>query len=258
MSVLSLSGDFVRMEDKLRLSKTGSLEGRKLETYACLYIIRGEPYRPGTCIQLNRADIELGRMSKESNPDVEFSNIFISRKHLSIRREGEKAVLYDLGSRHGSEVNGVRVIPHAPYVLETNDRIELARGTAVLHFTYTSGEETLEFESIRENPETVCLAAGHAEVLWEKRECHVDGQKILMSEKEYLFLKLLHQNINRLVTISEIKSHVWHDRMPAMDGLPDVTADEINALIYRIRKKYGRETFQITAVRGNGYILEDD
>lgn len=166
-------------------------------------------------------------------------------------------MLYDLGSRHGSEVNGVRAIPHAPYVLETNDRIELARGTAVLHFSYTSGEETLEFESVQEVPDTVCLAAGHAEVLWEKRECHIEGRKISMSEKEYLFLRLLHQHTNRLVTIAEIKCHVWHDRLPGADGLPDVTADEINALIYRIRKKFGRDTFRITAVRGNGYILED-
>ncbi|MEF2965903.1 FHA domain-containing protein [Paenibacillus sp. M1] len=223
-----------------------------------MYIIRGEPYRPGTCINLSEPDTEVGRASKDNSPDVAFSNIFISRKHLQIRREGEKAVLYDLGSRHGSEVNGVRVIPYAPYVLETNDRIELARGTAVLHFSYTTGEQTLEFDALRTEPERVESEAGHVTILWEKRECHIDGHKIPMSEKEFLLIQLLHQHINRLVTMAEIKSVVWHDRALGNDGLPDVTADEISALIYRIRKKYGKDAFRITAVRGNGYILEGD
>ncbi|GJM71960.1 hypothetical protein HMSSN036_41760 [Paenibacillus macerans] len=53
---------------------------------------------------------------------------------------------YDRGSRHGTELNGVRMIPNAPYMLETNDILKLARGTGVLHFSYSPGEQTLEFE----------------------------------------------------------------------------------------------------------------
>ncbi|WP_245954548.1 FHA domain-containing protein [Fontibacillus phaseoli] len=238
--------------------KTGSLEGNQLETYACLYIIRGEPYQPGTCFNLNETETEVGRATKVNAPVVAFTNIFISRRHLSIRLEGEKAVLYDLGSRHGSEVNGVRVIPHAPYVLENNDRIHLARGTVILHFSYTSGEQTLEFDSIKEATDTAERESGHVVILWEKRECHIDGRKIPMSEKEFLLIRLLHEHSNRLVSIVEIKNIVWHDRSLGADGLPDVSADEISALIYRIRKKYGKHAFQITAVRGNGYILEND
>ncbi|GIP56036.1 MULTISPECIES: FHA domain-containing protein [Paenibacillus] len=200
----------------------------------------------------------MGRGTKDNAPGIAFTNIFVSRHHLSIRQEGEKAVLYDLGSRHGSEVNGVPVIPHAPYVLENNDRIQLARGTIIMHFSYASAEQTLEFESIREVPEAEEREIGQVSILWEKRECQVDGRKIPMSEKEFLLLRLLHQHMNRLVTIAEIKSIVWHDRTWGTDGLPDVTADEINALMYRIRKKYGKDTFQITSVRGNGYILESD
>ncbi len=167
-------------------------------------------------------------------------------------------MLYDLESRHGSEVNGVRVIPHAPYVLENNDRIHLARGTVILHFSYTTGEQTLEFDSIKEVTEQPEQGPEHAVILWEKRECHIDGRKIPMSEKEFLLIRLLHEHSNRLVSIAEIKSNVWYDRTLGADGLPDVSADEISALIYRIRKKYGKHAFQITAVRGNGYILESD
>jgi DNA-binding response OmpR family regulator len=40
--------------------------------------------------------------------------------------------------------------------------------------------------------------------------------------------------------------------------MPDASMDELNALVYRIRKKYGSEAFTINAVRGSGYILEKE
>lgn len=123
-------------------------EGKKLETFACLYVIRGEPYRSGTCLNLSAADTVLGRASKTYSPDFAFTNAFISRKHLLIRQEGGKAVLYDLGSRHGTEINGVKVEPHQPYPLQSTDIIKLARGMTVLHFSYIFADQTLEFEPL--------------------------------------------------------------------------------------------------------------
>jgi DNA-binding response OmpR family regulator len=79
-----------------------------------------------------------------------------------------------------------------------------------------------------------------------------------MSEKEFSFLQLLHDRANTLVTIDEIKRVVWPERSPSLTGTPDVSLEEINTLVYRIRKKYGRETFLISSVRGNGYIMEKD
>lgn len=228
-----------------------------MDTFACIYILRGDPFRPGTCIYLDQETTEIGRTSSESFPDMAFTNIFISRKHLMIRKEGDRAVAYDLGSRHGTELNGVRMIPHAPYVLETNDILKLARGTCVLHFSYSPGEQTLEFEPVHESTHSE-TTEGAVTIHWEKRECIVNGVKISMSEKEYLLLQLLHDHANRLVTIREIKQTAWYDRNPGPDGLPDVTIDELTTLIYRIRKKYGRDTFQINAIRGSGYILETE
>lgn len=83
--------------------------------------------------------MEIGRASSGSAPDLAFTNIFISRKHLTLRKEGDRVVAYDRGSRHGTELNGVRMIPNAPYMLETNDILKLARGTGVLHFSYSPG-----------------------------------------------------------------------------------------------------------------------
>ncbi|GAA3404350.1 hypothetical protein GCM10020370_23410 [Paenibacillus hodogayensis] len=190
-------------------------------------------------------------------PDFSFTNAFISRKHLLIRKEGDAAVLYDLGSRHGTEINGVRAEPHKPYTLQTSDMIKLARGMNVIHFSYLFGEQTLELEPLSvtqqlEEPQ------GELSIQWEKRECVVGGKRIVMSEKEYLFIHLLYKHANTLVAINDIKQTVWYDRALGPKGIPDVSMDELNALLYRVRKKYGKDTFLISAVRGSGYILELD
>lgn len=198
----------------------------------------------------------IGRTAGSYAPDISLTNVFISSKHAVIRKEGNAAVLYDLGSRNGTEINGVRAVPHTPYRLQSSDVIQLAKGLAVIHFSYMFDEHTLEFEpidlSLRKEE-----SHDRPVVNWEKRECMVGGNKIAMSEKEYLLLKLLHDHIGRLVSIRDIKQAVWTDRSPGPDGVPDVSLDELNALIYRIRKKYGKHTFEMIAIRGSGYMLEE-
>lgn len=186
-----------------------------------------------------------------------FTNAFISRRHLVIRKEQERAVLYDLGSRHGTEINGIRLMPHYPYPLKNFDIVKLAKGMTVLHFSYMFAEQTLDIEPLSitrrlEVPDPPLT------VHWEKRECVVEGKRIPMSEKEYLLLRVLYENAQRLVPIEEIKAKVWPERLPVAEGVPDVTLDELNALIYRVRKKYGKDTFLISAVRGSGYVLESE
>lgn len=228
-----------------------------MENYACLYVIHGDPYRSGTCVNLSEEETLVGRASHERTPDLAFTNAFISRQHFVIRKEGDKAVLYDLGSRHGTEINGVRLTPHTPYTLHNFDIIKLAKGMTVLHFSYLFADQTLDIEplsilsqlKVPEQPLTI-----H----WEKRECVVDGKRIPMSDKEYLLIRLLHEHANRLVPLDDIKSGVWPERSAGEEGVPDVTLDELTALIYRVRKKYGKDTFLISAVRGIGYVLESD
>jgi pSer/pThr/pTyr-binding forkhead associated (FHA) protein len=199
----------------------------------------------------------VGRESNQMTPDLAFTNPFISRQHFVIRKEQDKAVLYDLGSRHGTEINGVRLTPRNPYPLNNFDIIKLAKGMTVLHFSYIFAEQTLEIEPLSitrqlEIPELPLT------IHWEKRECVVEGKRIPMSEKEYLLIRVLYENANRLVPLEDIKSRVWPERPPGTDGIPDVTLDELNALVYRVRKKYGKDTFLISAVRGSGYVLESE
>jgi len=227
------------------------------EDFACLYIIRGEPYRSGTCVNLRADETLVGRVSHLVVPELAFTNAFVSRKHFIIRKENDKAVLYDLGSRHGTEINGSRLTPHTPYSLNNFDIIKLAKGMIVLHFSFLFAEQTLEFEplSMTKQMEIPDL---QPKIYWEKRECLIGNKRIPMSDKEYLFIRVLHEKINQLVTLEEIRSKVWPERSLGANGFSDVSHDELNALVYRIRKKYGKDTFLISAVRGNGYVLESE
>lgn len=233
------------------------VEGTEVDRFACLYIVRGEPYRAGTCVNLSANETLVGRVSQQLVPDLSFTNAFISRQHFVIRKEKGQAVLYDMGSRHGTEINGVRVTPHTPYVLNDFDIIKLAKGMTVLHFTYLYADQTLEIEPLSITRQ-LDIPKLPMKINWERRECIVDGKRIMMSEKEYLLLRLLYEQANRLVLLADIKSTVWPERSLGTDGVPDVTLDELNALIYRIRKKYGKDTFPISAVRGSGYLLESE
>lgn len=208
-------------------------------------------------MSLNEDEILVGRVSNQITPDLAFKNAFISRKHLVIRKEKDRAVLYDLGSLHGTEINGVSLTPHMPYPLNNFDIIKLAKGMVVLDFSYMFADQTLDIEPLSltrylEPPELPL------KIHWEKRECVVEGRKIRMSEKEYLLIRLLHDNANRLVSLEEIKSKVWPERSSELQAVTDVSLDELNALVYRVRKKYGKNTFHISAVRGGGYMLEEE
>lgn len=224
-----------------------------MDDFACLYIIRGEPFRSGTCVNFNTEEMLVGRVSNQSAPDLSFTNAFISRQHLLIRKEQDKAVLYDLGSRHGTELNGIRLEPHTPYPLRNFDIIKLAKGMSVIHFSYQFADATLEME-----PLSITSRLDVSEINWEKRECIVGGKRIPMSEKEFLLISVLYEKANQLVSVEEIKTKVWPERMRMADGIPDVSLDELNSLIYRVRKKFGKDAFLINAVRGSGYMLESD
>jgi pSer/pThr/pTyr-binding forkhead associated (FHA) protein len=220
-----------------------------------LYIIRGEPYRLGSCVHLTADDTVIGRASRNTGPDIVFANQWISRRHVRISRVNGRAYLEDLGSHHGTEINGQKIAKDTPTPLNSSDIVKLARGMVTFHFSYIFDDQTLEFEPIT-NTMRMSAVQSDFSINWEKRECIVDGKTRVISEKEFAFLQLLHDRANTLVTLDEIKQAVWPERSTTLNGTPDVSLEEINTLVYRIRKKFGRETFLISAVRGNGYIME--
>ena len=81
----------------------------------------------------NSREFTLGRLDGAARPDLDLSPYNglkqgVSRLHASIQiDEDHKVLLVDLGSTNGSWVNGIRVEPHIPVILNNGDVIALGK-----------------------------------------------------------------------------------------------------------------------------------
>lgn len=233
-----------------------------MEPFACLYIEKGEPYHAGTCLLLESDETVIGRPSQRFVPDIAIQNAFVSRRHLVIRHENGKAVVYDLDSKHGTEVNGIPLVPNTPYVLQPSDKISLAQGMVVMRYSNYISEMTLEIEAdvLAERLQQLQItpAAPAFRVDREKRLCYINGESVFMSDKEWRLFLMLYDHANVLVTNEAIKREVWPERSLDPDGVPDVGNEELSSLMYRIRRKMHNSLFEIHTIRGCGYIFETE
>ena len=84
-------------------------------------------------LPLAEAEIVIGR---RAGLDIVLSHPLVSRQHARILPEGEAFEIFDLGSSHGTWVNGNRIDRHT---LRSRDRIRL--GQLGLELTFLSGDE---------------------------------------------------------------------------------------------------------------------
>jgi len=90
-----------------------------------LVIRQGEHSRT---INLDTFPFTIGR---EPDSNLFLPNTQVSRQHAVLLRDDDGYVLQDLGSRHGTLINGVR---HETVRLESGDRIQLGRSNITLFF----------------------------------------------------------------------------------------------------------------------------
>lgn len=222
--------------------------------YACLFVKNGSPYLQGTRIQLERQQTSIGRSGNSLIPDINFDNFLISRKHCCIHYTDNGFVIYDLGSKHGTTVNGKPVNPGKSYILADGDRISLAKDMAVLQFIQSEElEKTIDFDSTQKL--TSCPEILPIMINPDKRELLIAGRQISLANKEWKLLSSLYTSRNKLVSYNAIRQTIWPERI-LTNGVPDVGIDEINVLIYRLRRKMGQYGGSVKTVRGCGCILE--
>lgn len=80
---------------------------------------------------------------------------------------------------------------------------------------------------------------------YRKHYLSKDGNDVILTKKELLFLELLGREVPRVFSFEEIEEYVWEGE--------DTTLNNIRALVKRIRKKIPANTIQI--VKGIGYAL---
>jgi hypothetical protein len=227
-------------------------------TTAYLLVENGDFPEMGTYIPLAADHILIGRPTSSYTPDICLDSFLISRKHCCIERDKDGWKLSDLGSKHGTTLNGQAIAAHVGQAVKHGDRIGLASSVAVMRFMLLDdNEKTLEFEGIR--PRDLSKAALQQPALQidlEQMRLVIGDAAIALSAKEWLFLEFLYKRRNKFVSYAEISAAVWAERYAPDGNLPGVGVEEINVLTYRLRKKLGDYGKMVRTLRGRGFILD--
>jgi hypothetical protein len=91
------------------------------------------PHRREVELPLNKV-IHLGRIDPTLDvfPDVDLSydtasSKSVSRRHAAISRQGDTVIVEDIGSVNGSFINGRRLDPYLPEILNNGDILQLGK-----------------------------------------------------------------------------------------------------------------------------------
>ncbi|KKI91675.1 hypothetical protein WQ54_13555 [Bacillus sp. SA1-12] len=217
-----------------------------------LVIEQAPYYQPGDILPLKNTKMVFGRESIDWKPDITFNNIFVSRKHFTIYFDTNAFFIKDLQSKHGTFINGKKLEPHKQKKLRANDKISFAKDLVLMTFSINNFEETSDFLPITLDDIQCNSATPTLDRL--KQQVVVDCNCYTLTEKEYKFIELLLQN-NQFVSKEEVIQYVWSERFSSNTMEPMVSLEEINALVYRLRKKLP-ETLVIETIRGKGYYLK--
>ncbi|TES54573.1 FHA domain-containing protein [Halalkalibacterium halodurans] len=221
-----------------------------------LIVERGVPYEPATVFTVKKESWSIGRLGKSWKPDIAFDNVFISRKHALLYVEEGQVFVKDLDSKHGTYVNDQRLAPHAPERLSHGDRLSLAKDIVVLTFSAIDMEETFDltpFLPVNEKKSKEPYP-DHVKLDPVKQTLLVSGEDYHFSEKEYKCIELLVQRYGEFVSKETLLPYVWPERKRTDGEGVDVSAEEVNSLLYRVRKKVA-QSIEIETIRGKGYIL---
>lgn len=224
---------------------------------AYLLIEKGPGGGRGYYTPLEADNLLIGRPTSAFTPDISLDNFLISRSHCRLERQGRDWTIADLGSKHGTTLNGRALEAHAAHLLKPGDTIGLAAGAAVFRFLIIDeNEKTLEFEKTQPGRSTGAPAPKPVTVDLAKMKLLIDDKTVALSSKEWQLLELLYSHRSRFVSYDEIRAAVWPERYAAASALPEVGVEEINVLTYRLRRKLGAYGNLIKTRRGRGSILE--
>lgn len=228
-----------------------------ISPFARLVVEKGSPFEKGVCLALEQDKFILGRATDLFNPDIAFDSLLVSRKHCCIERQTGRFAISELGSKHGTLLNGRPLQPHIFYPLANGDKLGLASGIILLRFILSEEfEKTIDFENTQSIRPATPLPALPLTIDLPKRALRINGQEISLSSKEWCLLELLYKRKNELVSYETIRTVVWAERCTFYNGMPDVGFDEMNVLLHRLRRKLGANAKALKTRRSQGCILE--
>jgi pSer/pThr/pTyr-binding forkhead associated (FHA) protein len=170
----------------------------------------------------------------------------VSRTHIRIRHEQGNYVLYDLGSKNGTHLNGAQI--SEPTILRDGDEIQIALSVRLM---YIGSDATIPLTFEPPTPEK------RLELDEDKRTVILNGEALVppLSLAQFRLLKSLHDADGAVCTRDSIVEAVW----PGTEGI-GVSEQAIDALVRRLRDRLAEidEFEYIVTVRGHGFRLDNE
>jgi len=191
---------------------------------------------------IERDIVVIGR---EESCDVALPERPVSRQHAEIRRDGNRYLLRDLGSKNGTFLNGQEI--DGPVPLQDGDEIQIALRVKLL-FVGVDATVPLMLDDTK-GPGLRVDKVG--------RRVWVCGQELTppLSVAQYRVLELLYDGQGRVCSRDEIVAAVW-----GREEAAGVTEQAIDALIRRLRDRLAEldpEHQYVVTVRSHGFRLEN-
>ena len=169
----------------------------------------------------------------------------VSRYHARVRRQGDRYVIEDLGSKNGTYLNGTLV--HGSATIQDGDEIQIALCVKFL-FVGTEATVPLQIGTSR--------VQGRLVVDSDQRQVWVQGEALdpPLSPAQFRLIELLYQANTAVCSREDVVNTVW----PGTQGL-GVSEQAIDALVRRLRDRLREvdEHDYIVTVRGHGFRLEN-
>ena len=174
------------------------------------------------------------------HPDITFDSLLISRKHCCIEQRGEGWSICELKSKHGTLLNGEPLPQSLSVPLKHGDKIGLAANIVSLRFSLTPElDQTLDYNCADPLPgATVPQPAVPWSSTPRKSPCWSAARK-LRCRRRNGSCRTVYKHRNELVTYDSIRMTVWAERVSSAGRPPEVGVEEINLLLYRLRRKLG-------------------
>ena len=206
-------------------------------------------------LEINKNPYRIGR---DSENDLVFENLSISRRHAQIERASDGTYyLKDLGSTNGTLVNDQR-LGVDPRPLAEDDRITIGVDPDQVDIFFASH---LSSDPRRTTQIVVDRGEGNVNLLsiglqldLGARELRLNGRPLKpgLTKRQFDILALLWQRNGLACTLEDIARTCWQERKKPVDN------QEIHTYMHRIRKtlkKGGLEQEILHNVRGYGYKM---
>ncbi len=169
----------------------------------------------------------------------------VSRHHVRIVREDSGYILYDLGSKNGTHINGKQI--HEPTRLKDGDEIQIALCVKLM-FVGTDATLPLSIEAPKPK-RNLTLDESQRTVL-------IAGKSLdpPLSLAQFRLLRTLYDLDGAVCDRDTIVEAVW----PGTDGI-GVSEQAIDALVRRLRDRLSEldDHSYIVTVRGHGFRLDN-